>query len=622
MPRVLQNQHVGALRNDPLGVTLGAPRSLPEGSRHRSGDGQQVLSLVRHPALAQRRNTRPLSGAPITPEDLPYGAADPKDHFRKGGRAEPYVASRTQPRLALLSSLVAFAPIALAVVVAVRRLRAVAPPYEDAAMLMRYIEHLAHGQGISWNPGHGTADGATDLLAVVLAAGIMAIAHVTVQLAVRILDLITVASVVGAVFWASWRPARSLVLSSFAVSWLLLGPLILYVQAGFVTPVFALFAVLAWLAARNAGGRRDFLSGIAFGGASVLLTLARPEGVFLSLSMLLGLLAVRDLSLRTLGGYMSIGVMCGGGFLLWRHMYFGEFVPNPFFIKGQGSLHFTGLMESLKGTVIMGAPFGLTFLVGLLDRDTRSDSLRILVSVACFASIWLLLSSATNYNYRFQYAVVPVMAVEWPYVANRLMQRPALKGLGAKPVLIVLAVGIMGVEYRHWTLPVFANGNMTVGQALADVPHRGQWMATTEAGLLPLYSGWNDIDTWGLNNDSIAHHGLSAAYLAEYRPVLIMFHTYHSPCAPWRPVVVGSKFAVSWDHMVTILHDYALAHGYALIAVFGTTPTNDDWFYVNPAASDAAAIDRAITSHPYYWGETGQLATNYAGSCPTSATSL
>ncbi len=55
-------------------------------------------------------------------------------------------------------------------------------------------------------------------------------------------------------------------------------------------------------------------------------------------------------------------------------------------------------------------------------------------------------------------------------------------------------------------------------------------MATSEAGLLPLYSQWNAIDTWGLNDEWIAHHGeITADYLDRYKPELIIFHAHFSP---------------------------------------------------------------------------------------------
>ena len=38
------------------------------------------------------------------------------------------------------------------------------PPFEDAAMVMRYANHLAQGAGIVWNVGDAPLDGATDFL--------------------------------------------------------------------------------------------------------------------------------------------------------------------------------------------------------------------------------------------------------------------------------------------------------------------------------------------------------------------------------------------------------------------------------------------------------------------------
>jgi len=43
-----------------------------------------------------------------------------------------------------------------------------AQPEEDAAILMRYAQHLAAGHGIVWNVGEPPVDGATDFLFMLL----------------------------------------------------------------------------------------------------------------------------------------------------------------------------------------------------------------------------------------------------------------------------------------------------------------------------------------------------------------------------------------------------------------------------------------------------------------------
>lgn len=46
------------------------------------------------------------------------------------------------------------------------------PPFEDAAMIMRYAQHLAGGHGIVWNIGEAPVDGATDFLFMAASAGL------------------------------------------------------------------------------------------------------------------------------------------------------------------------------------------------------------------------------------------------------------------------------------------------------------------------------------------------------------------------------------------------------------------------------------------------------------------
>src|SRR5512147_306326 len=45
-------------------------------------------------------------------------------------------------------------------------------PEEDAAMLLRYAQHLAAGEGVVWNLGERPVDGATDFLFMLLVAAL------------------------------------------------------------------------------------------------------------------------------------------------------------------------------------------------------------------------------------------------------------------------------------------------------------------------------------------------------------------------------------------------------------------------------------------------------------------
>ena len=109
------------------------------------------------------------------------------------------------------------------------------------------------------------------------------------------------------------------------------------------------------------------------------------------------------------------------------------------------------------------------------------------------------------------------------------------------------------------------DGRYDVAMRLASLADRGYVMATSEAGLLPFYSGWKSVDTWGLNDVTIAHERrLTPAYLDRYRPHLIMFHAHFAPdYQPSRPS------PDAWEEMCLVLRDYATEHGYQLAALWG-----------------------------------------------------
>src|SRR5512138_1120261 len=79
-----------------------------------------------------------------------------------------------------------------------------APPYEDAAMLMRYADHLAHGYGIVWNIGQHPVDGATDFLFMTASAALIRLG-VPVGRSVRTLGFASHLLTVLLVFWANRR---------------------------------------------------------------------------------------------------------------------------------------------------------------------------------------------------------------------------------------------------------------------------------------------------------------------------------------------------------------------------------------------------------------------------------
>src|SRR5690349_14412084 len=94
------------------------------------------------------------------------------------------------------------------------------PPFEDAAMLMRYAQHIASGHGIVWNIGEAPVDGATDFLFMASAALLIKLG-LTVSQAVRGIGFTSHLLTVLIVYWTNRRVINgNLFLSVFSALYL------------------------------------------------------------------------------------------------------------------------------------------------------------------------------------------------------------------------------------------------------------------------------------------------------------------------------------------------------------------------------------------------------------------
>jgi hypothetical protein len=497
-------------------------------------------------------------------------------------------------------------------------LRSTAPPAEDAAMLLRYAGHLAAGHGMVWNLGEPPCDGATDFLFALMTAGLAA-AGLSLETAVRALGLAAHALTVGLVYWAVRRFHG---LSAFAAwisaAFVALGPATAYVESCFGTPVFAFAAALTWSVALRL--RRDPESirlTLLFSLAGLVTGLIRPEGVFLAGLMALALPVATGLrrAARPLALFVAVFAILGGAFFLWRWSYFGQPLPTPFYKKG-GGLHWGALYTSVYAACRLCFPFLLLWPLALRSGSALRRAAFSWIPAGGFILLWVLLSDEMNILFRFQYAVVPLVAMSWPdWVAGlgRDLRLPALRDLepgarrGAVLFLAVAALGALAVQlllYRH-EVPA-DDGRREVGKILAGYRGRGYTLVTSEAGLLPFYSGWRSVDAWGLNDPEIARRGLTTERLEREHPEVIAFHAYRSPLVP---APLGDD---PWSRMVATLESYARTRGYVLAASFGHTPFETHTYYVRSGFPGAAALVARIRAVRYVWYAGNRPAVDFA----------
>jgi arabinofuranosyltransferase len=484
-------------------------------------------------------------------------------------------------------------------------------PEEDAAMLMRYSRHLAAGHGIVWNIGEKPVDGATDFLFMVVLAAVHGLG-LSLETSARAIGLFAHAATVWLVFWGARRVfGASREWALVPAVFIGVGPGLRHLAAGYGTPLFALTATVTWILAchlARADSGREARPALGFALAALVMGLARPEGVFLGGFMLLAVLVdragrgTRAILARFLVVFLTLGLL----YFLWRWLYFGYPLPNPFYKKGGGTLYWHSLRQSWKNLWALGWPFLWLVPTGLAIRSARKAALFVALPVVLFVTLFVLISDETNYVMRFRYPILPVLLLGCVPVARALSAgRPRLLPAGLAPlVALALAGAIAFAQHQSYRFVAPQRlGLYDAGLVLRDYAARGFALVTTEAGLLPLVSEWRAVDAWGLNDQYIAHHGgIDEAYLERYRPELIVFHAYFSPrVADHGERVETRSLGRPWYRMVMTLKGYAEKHGYLLAACFGRNEWDTHYYYVRRGFPQSREITERLRALDYYW---------------------
>lgn len=270
------------------------------------------------------------------------------------GLREAIISSNLKPRTALLGLVGA---IVLGVVIAARWSYTIAFVSDDAWISFRYAWNLAHGNGLSWNPGLEPVEGYSNLLWTLWSALGIALGLPVGRFAVASGVAFAYASAVGAGGCA--RAAGAGLVPSFAAALLMAASPLMgrWMGLGLETPMFTMLLTLGvWRAivelnAARAGQRLGPWSALAFGLAFLCraegpLYLAIPLVFTLSRGRLLGWKDLRDLALAATPVSLQ---------LLARIAVYGELVPNTARAKVGGNL----IVEGLSGLRYLGA--GLSY---------------------------------------------------------------------------------------------------------------------------------------------------------------------------------------------------------------------------------------------------------------------
>jgi len=336
-------------------------------------------------------------------------------------------------------------------------------------------------------------------------------------------------------------------------------------------------------------------------------------------------------------------------YFLWRWHYFGYFLPNTFYVKNAGALlhlrYFPGIYELFRFMAPLFMLIGIGFLLDVPGDAVKK--LAILAPAIIFPWSYLLIDQLQNLGKRFQYPVYPIFLLAAAMALGQLALRArfpelrrknlaiitagvagsifilfapfvALERMTLMLLLIAILAGIKflegresGVRASHLALaflatatalavfnaqagyrlansfyPTVFDDREAIGKALEPFADKGYTVVASEAGWIPYFSRWRAIDPFGLNDEYITHNGLSFDYLDQQNSDVIMYHQVKNPHPP------------RWADMVKMLREYAEARGYILAAIIQRKGPEDlHVYWVKPDNPDAEALIRAITGH-------------------------
>ncbi len=414
---------------------------------------------------------------------------------------------------------------------------------DDAYISFRYARNLLRGDGLVFNVGE-YVEGYTNFLWVLELAGIWALTGIRPEYAAPVLsEVLTVGTgvVIAAMAlrspvqspWARWTAPLAVLL--FATN----RSVAVWATSGLEVRQFTFFLTLGLYALSR---WRDGDRWLVWGSLSLAAaTLTRPEGMLLGPILLLwaGLDHWR-LGRVTLRAALSAALpfmLIIGAHLLWRHAYYGEWLPNTYYAKSVRPWWDAGGMflavAAIEHALYLLLPLAL---VGAVARYKQGDSVHFAMWAWAIPNFVHLASiGGDHFEFRMFDELWPPLALA---VADGVVYLAGVSGRRLVFGAVVAVAYQLGMPIAH-DLQAFQRNNreqtihMKVTISTENAPWL--WLMPPVPFLLDTYTRW---DHW-LHDHSIA---------ARQREHLIFSHivlTWYEPFRAWEDEDIFPRDAVA-----------------------------------------------------------------------------
>lgn len=423
-------------------------------------------------------------------------------------------------------------------------------PYmtDDAYISLRYSQRLLEGHGLTWNNLPPAVEGYTNLLWVLLCAGLGALGMHLVA-AAHLLGIVSTAAGIAAVAAQVYRdyPAKIKFISALigCLALCFSAPIGVWAIGGLEQPLLAAFLAWAayfairWVTAAKPGARDANVAGVLL----ALALLTRADAALFTALFYAGAVFADGIRLRSFisrSRLLLIPVLTFFGQELFRHFYYGQWLPNTAYVKVAFTLHrlHTGLRYDISG---FGSEivFLLLAIIGAVALWIAGKKRQVIL-IATIAIGWLLYILAVGGDifpaYRHFVPAMVLMAFLVAGCGMLTLAAPFRFSRARVAFFLVLTLLVLTSDLfaplESWELEGQQIG-LFLHQAFGD---RHPLLSADAAGSVPFFAEMESLDPLGLNDYHIARHPVAGAgrgfigheradgkYVLDHKPDIILF---------------------------------------------------------------------------------------------------